>query len=169
MFCPSCGTENSIGLPYCNRCGANLVPVAAAPEPIAINLTKPILIIGTVITLLTLGGFGMVIAGAIELSRSSQFGSDPIIATIVMGMLTIMTADVFLVRQLSKIINASLGLQKGSRRVIAPGTPAHLPPLTTPHLTPKMSVTENTTRFLESSSPTAPEPGQRAPVDRVPR
>src|SRR6266545_643082 len=125
MFCPSCGTEYTIELKYCNRCGANLsTALAAQPEPIVVNLTKPTLIIGVVMTLMTLGGFGLVIGGAIELAHSVQLGSDPVIAMVVMGMLTILTADIFLVRQLAKLIDASVrpGSPRIARKQMPPAT-----------------------------------------------
>ena len=65
MFCPSCGTEYAIGLPYCNRCGANLGGmVAPQTEPAVINVTKPTLIISVTLAVLTLGGFAGLIEGA---------------------------------------------------------------------------------------------------------
>ena len=110
MFCPSCGTEYTIELHYCNRCGANLSsPVAEPPqETISVNLNKAVAVIGTTLAVLTIGGFIALIVGAVELSKSTAMGNDPIIAMIMMGMLTILTADVFLVRQLSKLISAAL-------------------------------------------------------------
>ena len=171
MFCPSCGTEYTIELKYCNRCGANLnTALAAQPEPVVVNLTKPTLIIGTVMTLLTLGGFGMVIGGAIELAHNIQLGSDPIIAMVVMGMLTILTADVFLVRQLAKLIEASVrpGPPRIPRSQMPPATVSQLPPLSTSQFTPAPSVTENTTRFFESYR--APTEGEdRTTVEKLER
>ncbi len=152
MFCPSCGAEYTIELKYCNRCGANLsTALAAQTEPVVVNLTKPTLIIGIVMTLITLGGFGMVIGGAVELAHSTQMRTDPIIAMVVMGMLTILTADVFLVRQLAKLIEASVrpGSPRIARKQMPPATVSQLPPSTT-QFTPAPSVTENTTRFFES-------------------
>ena len=169
MFCPSCGTEYTIELKYCNRCGANLsTALEAQPELVVVNLTKPTLIIGTVMTLVTLGGFGMVIAGAVELAHSPQLGSDPVIAMVVMGMLTILTADIFLVRQLAKLIEASVkpGAAKTSRQM-PPATVSQLPPLTTSQFAPA-SVTENTTRFFEPSR--APAKGEdRTTVEKLER
>ena len=154
MYCPSCGTEYTIELKYCNRCGANLsTEVAAQPEPVVMNLTKPILIIGAVMTLLTLGGFGLVIGGAIELARNVQLGGDPVIGMVVMGMLTILTTDIFLVRQLSKIINAALSsktqIQPKRSKVLANPSMGQLPQPSTSRLQGAPSVTEGTTRFFE--------------------
>ena len=160
MYCQSCGGEYAIGLPYCNRCGANLnTAFTSAPEPAQVSVTKPALIIGTIITLLTLGGFGMLIGGAVELARNPQLGSDPIIAMVVVGMTAIMATDFFLVRLLSKLIDASLkSSARISPKLISP--PANAPQLSrlsTAQLTPAPSVTENTTRFFE--------PAYRAPAE----
>ena len=110
MFCPSCGIEDTIGLPYCNRCGANLGGMTAPQtEPPVINLTKPTLIIGLTLAVLTLGGFAGLIEGAKALAPIvSGQNNDPMIALIVMGMITIMTVDIFLVRQLSRVITMAL-------------------------------------------------------------
>ena len=98
MFCPSCGAEYTIELKYCNRCGANLGSVKMPQStPIVVSVTKPILILGILMLLLTLGGFAILIAGAIALSPSVH-GSDPLIAMILVGMLTILTINVFLAR-----------------------------------------------------------------------
>jgi len=152
MFCPSCGSEYAIGLPYCNRCGANLnSALTEMPEPVIVNLTKPTLIISLTLMAFTLIGFSAVISGAIALSHSIQLGSDPVVATIVFGMLTIMTTDLFLARQLSKLINASLksGATRHSRKSMPLANVSQLPRPITSQLSPAPSVTENTTRFFE--------------------
>lgn len=170
MFCPSCGTEYAIELKYCNRCGANLSTAPAAqPELVVVNLTKPTLIIGIVMTLLTLGGFGIIVGGAVELARTAQFGADPVIAMVVMGMITILTADIFLVRQLAKLIDASLksGPSRATRTQMPPANVSQLPPMST-QFTPAPSVTENTTRLFESYR--APSEGEdRTTVGKLER
>jgi hypothetical protein len=162
MFCPSCGTE-STGLKYCNRCGANLSALMH-PEVVQVSLTRPATLIGIIMTFLTLGGFALLIAGARTLAPVVQ-GEDPIVAMIFMGMVIILIVDIFLARQLTKLINASLTGPKTS----ATGLPAaanapQLPrPDTAPFL-PASSVTENTTRFLEGDyrAPVEPQPGGKA-------
>ena len=151
MFCPSCGIEYAIELNYCNRCGANLsTALSEQPEAVAINLTKPILIIGVTLLLLTLGGFAGLISGAIELTRAVG-GGDLSMAIIFFGMLTVLTVDIFLVRQLSKLINASLssGRQPKTNRSKSSATGALGSSQPGPRLQGAASVTENTTRFLE--------------------
>src|SRR5262245_55168138 len=108
MFCPSCGTEYTIELKYCNRCGANLSTNVAQPvQPLLVNVTKPTSIIGALLLLVTLGGFGAVVSGAVALAQILR-GNDSFMAIILFGMLTILIVDIFLVRLLSKLINAAL-------------------------------------------------------------
>lgn len=164
MFCPSCGTEATTGLNYCNRCGANLSVLMTQPEIIQVSLTRPATLIGIVMTFLTLGGFALLIAGARALA-SVIHGNDPLIAVIFMGMLIIMLVDIFLARQLSKLINAALsGTARPSPSRMAPQNTA--PPLqrpTTAPIFPASSVTENTTRFLEETyrAPAKAQPAEK--------
>lgn len=153
MFCPSCGTEYAIELKYCNRCGANLNPNFASQsvQPVQVNVTKPTLIIGLLILLVTLGGFGGLVGGAIGLAQILH-GNDAFMAIILFGMLTILIVDIFLVRLLSKLINAALS--SNAQPQLGPAMPAGMPvqfqnPTTTARLQSMPSVTENTTRFFE--------------------
>jgi hypothetical protein len=162
MFCPSCGTEYTIGLPYCNRCGANLnTDLTTQPQVAPISFTKPIVILGSIITLLTLGGFGLLISGAIELSRTARLDPDNIAAIVGVGMLSLLTMDIFLIRLLTKIINASLSMNTATkpRPVSTPARPP-LMQLSQPATSPLQgvpSITEGTTRFFEPAyrEPTA--------------
>ena len=147
MFCPSCGTE-STGLKYCNRCGANLAAPVAPPEIVQINLTKPAVLIGIIMMILTLGGFALLMIGARMLASVMQ-GSDPLMGLIIMGMLVIMIIDIILARQLTKLINAALR-NNSQPTFAAPNPPAQLPHAA-PQFVPVGSVTENTTRFFEGS------------------
>jgi hypothetical protein len=175
MFCPSCGTEDTIGLPYCNRCGANLGGVVApAAEPAVISVTKPTLIISLTLAALTLGGFAGLIEGAQALSVNLHGGSnDPLIALIVMGMITILTVDIFLIRQLSRVITMALsstGQTKPKRQsTIAPQPIPQLQRPITSRLEPAPSVTEHTTRFFEPvyrAPAEAKEPAKREDLDK---
>jgi hypothetical protein len=166
MFCPSCGAEYTIELKYCNRCGANLnTALATQPQLVPISLTKPAIILGSIVMVITLGGFGMLMGGAIELSRTARLDPDNIAAIIVVGMLTLLTMDIFLIRLLTKIINASLS--SSTLREPRPlSAPAHrpltqLPQAPTSRLQGAPSVTEGTTRFFE---PAYREPSVDDPV-----
>jgi hypothetical protein len=153
MFCPSCGTEYTIELKYCNRCGANL-STSLAPQsfqPVIVNVTKPTVIIGALLLVVTLGGFGALVGGAISLAQILH-GNDSFLALIMFGMLTILIVDILLVRLLSKLINAALS--SGAQPQIVATMPAGMPaqfqnPTTTARLQGMPSVTENTTRFFE--------------------
>ena len=153
MFCPSCGTEYTIELKYCNRCGANLNPNFASQsvQPVIVNVTKPTLIIGVLMLLITLGGFAGLVGGTIGLAQILH-GNDTFMAIIMFGMLTILIVDIFLVRLLSKLINAALS--SNAQPQLGPAMPAGMPaqfqnPTTTARLQSMPSVTENTTRFFE--------------------
>ena len=155
MFCPSCGTESTIELNYCNRCGANLTsPLVSTTEISPINLTKPIAILGAVVLFLTLGGFAGVLSSATEITTRAG-GGDLSMAIVFFGMVTILTLDILLIRQLSKLINAALSSNRlPARKQPAPAQnqlPYSRP--ATARLDPAPSVTENTTRFFETYAP----------------
>ncbi len=166
MFCPSCGAEYTIELKYCNRCGANLsTDLAMQLQIVPAGLTKPAVILGAIVTFLTLGGFGLLIGGSIELSRTARLDPDNIAAIVVVGMLAILTMDILLIRLLTKIINASLSSTtlKQPRRssTLANPSPMQLPQAATGRLQEVPSVTEGTTRFFE---PAYREPSVDDPV-----
>ena len=157
MFCPSCGAEYAIGLHYCNRCGANLNTTLAEAELAPVSVTKPAIVIGLIILTITLGGFTAVIEGATTLGQVFH-QTDPVLATIVMGMITIMVTDIMLILQLSRLINAALHRpavkklpkQEAAKQIAAPVAPVAYAPMP--------SVTDHTTRTLE--------PAYREPVER---
>ena len=155
MYCPSCGTEYTIELKYCNRCGANLGSgIEQQPHIVPVNVTKPAIVIGAIMIILTVVGFGMLIGGAIELSRSARIDPDSIGAMVGIGILSILTIDIFLVRQLSKLISAALssGTQTQPKRPNLLSNPSmvQLPQPSTTRLQGVSSVTEGTTRFFEA-------------------
>jgi hypothetical protein len=128
--------------------------IAPPTEPVVINVTKPTLIIGLTLVILTLGGFAGLIEGAKTLALTLRGeNNDPLIALIVFGMITILTVDVFLVRQLSRVITAALSstVQPQLKRPNAIAThpvPQLQRPITS-RLESAPSVTEHTTRFFE--------------------
>lgn len=171
MFCPSCGTEDTIGLPYCNRCGANLSIALLPPtEAAPVSITKPILIVGVVMLLLTLGGFAGVLSSAIELTTRSG-AKDLSIAVVFFGMITILTIDILLFRLLSKLIAAALsspGVPPKKQTIQAQEQLRFARP-TTARLEQAPSVTEHTTRFFEPvyrSPAEAREPANREELEK---
>lgn len=165
MFCPSCGTE-STGLNYCNRCGANLTAPAPASivQVAAINLTKPILIIGALVALLTLGGFGAIVSGTIEMAQRGAANVSP--ALPIFGLPCILVIDILLIRQLSKLISAALSTNRVQAQQPLPPMQSdarYIPPPPTARIEAAPSVTENTTRFFEETyrPPAEPQPRNR--------
>ena len=141
MYCPSCGAESSRDLNYCSRCGASTAP---STELVPINLTKPTLAIGLTVALITLGGFVLLITGAVKLAEVFHI-PDPILAIIVMGMMTIAFCDFMLIRLLGKIVKASLE-GKNDKPATVRMQPRESPKELNPQYQPVPSVTEHTTR-----------------------
>ena len=147
------------------------VPQSAPP---VINVTKPTLIISLTLAVLTLGGFAGLIEGARALSLTVRGESnDPVIALIVMGMITILTVDIFLIRQLSRVITMALsstGQTKIKRpKAMAVPSATQLQQPNTARLEPAPSVTEHTTRFFEPvyrAPAEAKEPANREELEK---
>ena len=167
MFCPSCGFE-STGLNYCNRCGANLTAPIADPvvQFAPISVTKPILIIGILIALITLAGFAGIVSGTVEMVERGAGAVSP--ALPIFGLPCILVIDILLIRQLSKLISAALS----PNHVQAPMSPTYIqtdprvmPSTMTARLEGAPSVTENTTQFFESAY-REPQPVPRDKPDR---
>ena len=156
MYCPSCGAELTLELKYCSRCGANVAaPIEPVRELVPISLTMPTLAIGLIVTLITLGGFALLITGAIKLASVFHV-PDPIMAIILFGMCTIVIVDILLLRLLSRIVRASLDAKKESPSL--PKQSRETPRQLSPQLLPVPSVTEHTTRTF---SPVYREPSDR--------
>ena len=159
MYCPSCGAESALELNYCNRCGANMASsIAPAREIVPVSLTKPAVAIGLTTLLLTLGGFSVLVEGAIKLAIVLK-NSDPIIAFMMFGMITIMVSDIMLIRLLSRIIRASLDT-KPIAQLPKPAV-KEVPRQLSPRLEPVPSVTEHTTRTFTPAFKEPPDRGTR--------
>jgi hypothetical protein len=155
MYCPSCGAESTLDLNYCNRCGANMTAALASSQIVSANLTKPAVAIGLTTLAITLGGFAVLVEGAVKLAQVFH-QSDPIMAVIMFGMITIMVSDIMLIRLLSRIIKASLETKpvlQLAKPVVKEG-----PRQLNPRLDPVPSVTEHTTRTF---SPAFKAPSER--------
>ena len=159
MYCPSCGAESALELNYCNRCGANMASsIAPAREIVPVSLTKPAVAIGLTTLLLTLGGFGLLIVGAINLALVLK-DPDIIIPLIMFGMITILVSDIMLIRLLSRIIRASLDT-KPIAQLPKPAV-KEVPRQLSPRLEPVPSVTEHTTRTFTPAFKEPPDRGTR--------
>jgi hypothetical protein len=141
MYCASCGTPLTQGLSYCNRCGTSL------REKQGTN-TGAISAFLTAITLIGVGGLGLMFAGALVLRRGAGLSQELIGFFMLFTFLIISMIELMLVRNLSKLM--------GSKEEKKNHFPAPQPvsndlrlPQATPFGEPVSSVTENTTRTLE--------------------
>lgn len=158
MYCPSCGAESALELNYCNRCGANVAAsISPVRELVPISLTTPAVAIGLTVALITLGGFALLITGAVKLAEVFHV-PDPIMAILVLGMATILVCDILLLRLLSRIIKASLDAKKETRLSLPKEQSKETPRQLGPQLDSVPSVTEHTTRTF---SPVFREPSDR--------
>src|SRR6202008_5171396 len=72
MFCSSCGTTITPGLSYCNRCGASL----KEQPPATTVRTGAILAFLLAVTVIGLGGLGIMLGGALTLKREAGLTED---------------------------------------------------------------------------------------------
>ena len=147
MFCPNCSYENTQGLNYCKRCGANL---NAAPQK---NIAPGILAIFlAAIAFITVVGFMLPMLAMAGLSNNG-FNKDSLIAMTFFFLLATFGIDFMLIRLLSRLLGFSKqGQQAPHPMMIAkpkyvtsdqPFQQLPEPPITMP------SVTEHTTRNFE--------------------
>jgi hypothetical protein len=156
MYCPSCGAESALDLNYCNRCGANMtVALAPSQQSVPVSLTKPAVAIGLTTAAITLGGFAVLVEGAVKLAQVFH-RTDPIMAVIMFGMVTILVSDIMLIRLLSRIIKASLEAKPVMQ--LPKPVMTEVPRQLNPRLDPVPSVTDHTTRTF---SPAFKEPSDR--------
>ena len=145
MFCPTCGTPITPGLSFCNRCGASL------KEPTETTVrTGAIVAFLLAITIIGIGGLGVMLGGAVTLKRDAVLGEDVVGMFMFFTFFIISLIEFFLVRQLSKLISGT------PAKRVSPPTPTTMPnelraaqARGLPQGMP--SVTENTTRTLEYS------------------
>jgi hypothetical protein len=164
MFCQTCGAEFSYELNYCNRCGSNLNPtaLAARTEMVPVSTAKPMVAIGIIMAAITLGGFGILIAGAIQLAGVLH-QTDPALAVIMFGMIVILVTDIMLGRMLSRLLSASL--QTGQPARFKPAV-KEFPKQINPRPEPIGSITEHTTRTFD---PVYRTPAEKVPIERETR
>ena len=149
MYCQSCGAELPQSLIYCNRCGANLAPLANKVEAVvpSTKVVGAVWAISMATAMISLGGFGMILAFAITLVERGVNISD-VWGLIFFFLLVILIIAVLLIRQLSKLLgiyhwpgNAAepKGLKPGGQPAAQIDAPRE----------PLASVTEHTTRTFE--------------------
>ena len=96
MYCANCGTPLTQGLSYCNRCGANL---KERPE---VN-TGAISAFLTAITLIGLGGLGVMLVGRSCCAEARNLSQELIGVLHVVHVLIVGMTEIMLVRNLSKL------------------------------------------------------------------
>lgn len=144
MYCPACATPIAPGLSFCNRCGMSLKePSNSKAGVVGAYLTA--------ITLVGLGGLGLMLGGAMALKNGGQFHEELIGIFMFMVFVIVGLVELSLCRQLSRVNRAS-----DKKQSLAPPLPAGMPAgISAPQLRalgePVQSVTENTTRTLEYS------------------
>ena len=155
MYCPSCGSDISVGLQYCNRCGANLSAIPAVyPEPTKpIKLGLPAIVLGLTIMI----GLGIVFSTARDLA---QIGVHPAAITwmVIFGMATLFGCTALMIRFWLKIVSMN---RESYQLQFQPRPPAQIPAPRQqfpPRIEPMPSVTEHTTRtfspaYREGSDP----------------
>lgn len=142
MYCSACGTPVAPGISFCNRCGQSLKERDEA-KPTAVNAFL------TAITLIGIIGLGIMLGGALTLRREANLGEDIVGIFMLFTFFVVVTTEVLLVRQLSKLTSAGAKRQTSlPPPVIQNEFPPHQPRTLAE---PATSVTENTTRTLEYS------------------
>jgi hypothetical protein len=141
MYCANCGTPLTQGLSYCNRCGTSL------RERSGTN-TGAISAFLTAITLIGVGGLGLMFAGALVLRKGAGLGQELIGFFMLFTFLIVGMIEIMLVRNLSRLMGSK---EEKKNYFPAPQSTTNdlRLPQGTPFGEPVSSVTENTTRTLE--------------------
>ena len=148
MYCPSCGTELTTELSYCNRCGANLRAVSKQSGAPPAKLVGAAWAISMAVALVTLGGFGMIFGLVMALITRGINVSTGGMFWISFSLLVILAIDWLLVRQLSRVLDMpqlSADTTQPRKSVV---TETPMQQIGAPR-EPVSSVTEHTTRAFE--------------------
>ena len=158
MYCPSCGSEITVELKYCSRCGANLSLTPTSYPPLVatpIKFLAPMVVMGLTIT----GGLGIIFAGATELA---QLHVHPAAITwmVLFSLAMLFGSTALLLRFWSKMFASNREAQQPP--LIRPATQLpvpqqHLPP----RFEPVPSITEHTTRTFSRAYRESSEPGDK--------
>jgi hypothetical protein len=155
-YCPSCGSEITVELKYCNRCGANLTwPASVQVVPQSpVKLTVPSVVLGLTIVI----GLGIIFGGA---TSFADRGLHPaaIVWIVLFSSAMLFGSVALMIRFWTKLLSLQreLPAPQPVRSTFAERmTPQSLPP---PRMEPVGSVTENTTRTF---SPVYSEPSDRS-------
>jgi len=161
MYCPSCGSEISVELKYCNRCGANLSGIPTSyPVPVVkpVRLTLPAIVLGLTVT----GGIGIILSAATELAQR-QLHPAALTWMVIFSMATLFGCTALILRFWLKVLSLNresyeLQNQNQVRPPMQIPAPRQQFP---PRLEPIPSVTEHTTRTFSPAYREGSDPGKR--------
>src|SRR6266550_1190463 len=152
MYCSACGGPVTPGLKFCNRCGTGL---SKEPEEKKQSGVTAGLI--TAVVLVALGGLGIMFGGAIALKNGGGLNENVVALFMLLTFAIIGTVEVFLLRQLSRLLESRRKLQQSDQlqplfqsSSVSPHELRQAPLRTFPEAVP--SVTEHTTRTLQQSA-----------------
>jgi hypothetical protein len=143
MYCPSCGTEVTRELNYCNRCGANLsLTTNVSEQPVRVVSTSgPIWAMAMMVVI----GLGIIFAGVADLAKKDIHPAA--LTWMVIGSLGMLLGVVALfLKYWSPTVGGAQKLERPAKRnktMASEQRPAQLP---SSRMEPIPSVTENTTR-----------------------
>ena len=157
-YCPSCGSEISVELKYCNRCGANLstIPVAyeTVPPPKPVRMGFPAVVIGLTIVI----GLGIILSSAQELAQM-QLHPAAITWMVIFSLATLFGCTALMIRLWLKVFAMN---RESYQPQIQQRPPMQIPPPRPqfpPLREPVPSVTEHTTRTFSQAY--REDPGNR--------
>lgn len=155
MYCPSCGSEVTKELNYCNRCGANLNIPSNLPEQFVrpVSLTAPTIAVALMVVI----SLGIIFASVNDLARKEVNWAG--LTWMVIGGLAMIAGVVSMIlRQWSHLAGVTKQPEGSATRkkpFEKEPAPMALPPLRSE---PIPSVTEHTTRAFD---PLYREPAER--------
>ena len=148
MYCASCGTEVTSELTYCNRCGANLRPIATQVGVAPTKLVGAAWAISIAVTLVTLIGFGMVFGVVMTLIERGINLSEGGMVLVFFSLLFIFTIVALLIRQLSRVLSLPQLPVAATPTQVPKIMDAYIPEISAGKM-PVASVTDHTTRTLQ--------------------
>jgi hypothetical protein len=161
MYCPSCGSEISVELKYCNRCGANLSVISPGiPAPVVkpMRLGFPSIVLGLTVTV----GIGIIFGGTTELAQRDLHPA-AIAWIVIFSMATLFGCTALILRFWLKVLTLNReSYQPQKQNQLRP--PMQLPETRQqfpPRLEPMPSVTEHTTRTFSPAYREGSDPGAR--------
>ena len=153
MYCPSCGTELTQEMSYCNRCGASLKAVTNQQDaPVSkVSSTGAAWAISAAVAFITLGGFALMFSLVMTIISRGRELNDHVTAMIIASLAVILIVDWLLIRQLPRLLNLAQARSEKDEtqkhKTLELGVKSR--PQIAPSREPVSSVTDHTTRTFE--------------------